>query len=244
MKKIIIFSVIILNGVFTPSLFGMFKNVARRIQLCKLQQRKCTSKKNENSNLSQIEPDARLKSPRDILNDIHVYWKKIDKTDSLQQVNNPEEYVKDINKAHNLLIDALFASHMCSQIFPIKSDNMLKNDLSLFQSLKSFFMKKNHEKDGNSHEIRLGNHHRFMNEWHAEQMDPYIKMPFHITYEEHAKSQRDIYMNMNGWDAEETARCKEELAKAIMNLRQHYTYGKAQLKNIKLKDKSNNKNNE
>jgi hypothetical protein len=40
---------------------------------------------------------------------------------------------------------------------------------------------------------------------------------------------------MHGWNDKDTEECKQQLAHEIMNLRQHYTYGKEQLKYIKNK---------
>jgi len=242
MKKIIILSVILLNGILTPSLFGMFKNVARRMQLCKVQKRKCTSKKkNENLNLSLIEPEVCLKSPKMVLDNIDSYW------NHTNGIYEDEKFVKHIEKAPSLLIDALLASHMCNEICIPQSENKSKNQLSWMQQIKSFFCKKNSDlipSARNTRELRLANHHRFMNAWHKAQMeDPKIGFnkihSCHIDYNTHDKIQRGIYQDMNGWDLKTTEECKERLAQEIIYLHQYYTYLK---EDAGLKDK--NKNNE
>jgi hypothetical protein len=222
MKKLSIISAILLSSTFMPS-FGMLsKYMPNKKQIFLFQKhyttsKYCTAPKHNNDHLSLIEPEVTLKSPKVVLHDIKQYWNKIESTDiSLQKINNPEEFAKNVQQARCLLIDALLASHMCNTIHSIKPT-----------VIQHYYQK--------HRELRLKNHHHFMAEWHKEQMDAYLTMHYHIDIKTYDAIQRGIYHDMNGWDDTDTEECKQQLAHAIINLRQHYTYGKEQLKHIKNK---------
>jgi len=68
------------------------------------------------SGVAYMKPGEGLKSPQEILEANKLFWQELDTRESvfLQFANDPEGYARDMQKAHDLLIDTLFALHMCS----------------------------------------------------------------------------------------------------------------------------------
>jgi len=135
MKKTLIFSFILLNSIFTTSMFGMLTIIKRVTP-----NRNIIPQKNFARHYSQLEPWASLKSPKQVIQEIEKYWNETEKQNMhLLKINNRKKYNRYMQQARELLEDALVASFMCSEI-----------------------MKKN---KSDTYEDRLQNFHRFTNSW-------------------------------------------------------------------------------